>query len=113
MKTGKILWVLFIPFLSTAALATNTGLITRMGFSGSNSIWGTNHSDIVQIRIEGGFSAENCDPIHAAIKKSDEHLVSAALAAFISGKTISVQLNDSETYYDGTRCIIRDIFIEQ
>lgn len=100
-----------VALLSSSAFAANEGKITRMGFSSSNSIWGPAHSDIVQLEITGGYNAPNCHSQYAAIRKSEEHLISAALAAYISGKDVMVQISSSDTYYDGTRCIIKDIRI--
>lgn len=94
------------------AFAANNGLITRIDFSGSHSAWGPAHSEVVQLHIEGGFSATDCPSAFAAIRKSDTDLVSAALAAFMADKVVIVQLSNKDTYFDG-RCIITDLFIQR
>jgi len=83
-----------------------------MGFSGENSVWGAGHSDIVQVTLSSDFSANGCHATFAAVRKSDTHMVSALLAAYMSDKEVSVQLSSRNTYYDGTRCIITDLFVK-
>lgn len=104
--------ILFLLLKANLAFAANEGVITRIDFSGSNSTWGGAHSDVVQLNIEGGFDAPNCPTAHAAIRKSETHLVSAALAAFMAGKVVTVQVSNADTYHSG-RCIITDLFINK
>ena len=95
---------------SSHAWSANSGVITRMGFSSSQSQWGASHSDVVQIEIEGGFEKGDCHNNFAAVRKDETHLVSALLAAFISGKSIAVQVSGTDKYYSN-RCVITDVFI--
>ncbi|WP_062269283.1 hypothetical protein [Endozoicomonas arenosclerae] len=97
---------------SSISFGANDGLINRVDFSGGNSYWGDEHSNLVQIKIEGGFEAENCSSEYAAIRKSETHLISAVLAAFSGDKRITVFLSKSEKYYND-RCIITDLFINK
>lgn len=101
----------FLVLLSLNALALDEGKITNIGFSGGKSAWGQSHSDLVQIVIEGGYAVEGCHSSYAAIKKSDTHLISAALAAYTSGLIVRVYLDASERYHDGSRCYISDLFL--
>lgn len=98
--------------LASQLEASNQGTITRIMFSSSNSTWGHNHSNLVQLEITGGYSVDGCNADFAAIRKEEEHLVSAALAAYVAGRTVSIQLNKADTYYDGSRCIISDLAIQ-
>ena len=104
---------ILLSIISGIPLAANQGKITRLDLSGSNSIWGTAHSDIVQLNIEGGFNRGTCDSNYAAIRKENNHLVDAARAALINQKTVTVQLDVDDRYYDGIRCVITDIFIHR
>lgn len=100
MKKFRLILMLVIPFHS--ALAANSGLITRIMFVSSTS--GVT-PDVVQVQIDGGFSAGSCDTTNAAIRKADTHLVSAALAAKISGAAVQITLDQNQTYY-ANRCVI-------
>jgi hypothetical protein len=67
---------------------------------------------IVQITLNAKFTVANCSDTYAAIRKSDEHLISVILAAYMAGKTVQVQLNNKDTYHDGSRCIITDVLVK-
>lgn len=109
----RLLFLLALLF-STTASAVNRGVISRIDFSGNKSAWGSPHSNIVQLYIEDGFDNPICQNTKfAAIRTDDDHLISAALAAFMTGKIVSVQLSNTDTYYDGNRCVITDLFIEK
>lgn len=96
-----------ITAFSTLGHAANEGSITDMVFSGSKSQW---HSDVVQLKIDGGFSASDCDSAFAAIRKTDDHLVSAAMSAYLAGKRVYVWLDTDDRYFR-KRCVISDIRI--
>ena len=67
----------------------------------------SSHPDVVQIQIEGGYEFGECSNVHAGIRKSDEHLISAALSAYAMGKPIKVWLNESDSYFSSQkRCVI-------
>jgi len=86
--------------------AANHGKITRIDFVGKND---TYHADVVQLQIEGGFNAGNCNTQFAAILKDDNHLISFALAAYMAKENVNVQLSQTVSYYPG-RCTISSIF---
>lgn len=67
----------------------------------------SSHPDVVQIQIEGGYESGDCSKVHAAFRKGDEHLISAALSAYAMGKPIKVWLNESDSYFPSQkRCVI-------
>lgn len=102
--------VVFIVVHSSNGFAANDGKIVRLDFSGGSSHWGAGHSDMVQLSIEGGYETSDCNGTYAAIRKSDSHLVSAALAAFMAGKRVTVRLNSADKYHTN-RCVITDMFL--
>ncbi|PKG37030.1 hypothetical protein [Psychromonas sp. Urea-02u-13] len=86
------------------AFSANSGLITRIGFSGQGH---TSHPNVVQFEIAGGFSSGTCNTTYAAIRKEDSHLVSFALAAHMAKQEIVVYLDETDIYYSsGSRCTI-------
>ncbi|GAB1623978.1 hypothetical protein AAOGI_40280 [Agarivorans albus] len=105
--------IILSVFISPIIFGANDGKITNMGFSGENSVWGAEHSDIVQISLENEFSAPGCHINFAAVKKSDTHMISALLSAYMADRAITVQLSNKNTYYDGTRCFITDLFVHK
>ncbi len=110
MKKTIQLGIFLSVMSSSVAFAANDGKITRLDFSGSNSTWGGAHNDIIQLQIEGGFSAPNCSSTYAGIRKSDEHLTGAVMMAMAADKRVVVYLSDADTYISG-RCIITDLFV--
>jgi len=88
--------------LCTEAFAANHGRITAIAFAGA--AFGP-HPDVVQIKIEGGFSQGTCDATIAAVRKRDGHLISLLLAAQLAGLVIDVYLDESDRYY-ADRCVI-------
>ncbi|MEC4088060.1 hypothetical protein [Pseudoalteromonas rubra] len=100
----KIVLGLFLSALSSSVFAANEGKITSIAFAGANM---SSHPDVVQLQIEGGFESADCNTGVAAIRKSDTHLVSAALAAFAMGKPVKVFLNAHDLYFPSQkRCVI-------
>jgi hypothetical protein len=88
------------PFCFSA----NNGLITQLNFAGETM---GSHPNIVQVQIAGGFEGGTCNNQTAAIRKTDEHLISAVLAAYAMGKPIEVYLDQSDIYFQGNnRCRI-------
>ena len=110
MKESIFIFILLNIFSSMSS-AVNEGKITRLDFSGNNSIWGAEHSDIVQLNIEGIFNRGTCDSNYAAIRKENNHLIDAALDALINQRLVTVELDANERYHDGSRCIITDLFV--
>ena len=105
MKTQlAALCALFLCGISLASYAANEGRITSMAFAGEGM---GSHPDIVQVQIEGGYDFGNCNKTLAAIRKSDEHLISAATAAYVADKPIKVWLEQGDIYYENdNRCTI-------
>jgi hypothetical protein len=100
----KFLLSILLLGASLPVLAANEGRITSMAFAGER-MW--SHPDVVQIQIEGGFDFGNCNKTLAAIRKSDEHLVSAATAAYVADKPIKVWIDQGDIYYvNDNRCVI-------
>jgi hypothetical protein len=93
--------------LLMATSYTYAGKISSITFSGPDD---PNHPNVVQITIEGGFNAGDCDQTFAAIRKDDDrnHIISFALAAYASKQSISVVLNESDKYFL-SRCTISRI----
>ena len=90
--------VLTLLLLSSSVFANDgSGLITVVGFFGEKF---TSHPDVVQFEIKGGFKNTSCNTQFAAVKKSDSHLVSALLAAKMSGNSVQVYLDPANAYYD-------------
>jgi hypothetical protein len=94
-------------FMYSQAEATETGLIKTLTMSGLSD---SNHKNVVQI----DFGAEimntpGCNKQFAAIRSSPEnnHLISLALAASVTGKPVIIELNSSDIYFTtGNRCTI-------
>ena len=92
-------------FSALLQAADGEGKISRVEFIGKNY---TAHPDMVQFRIEGNFSNNNCDNIWAGIKSADDHLISALLAAKIADKPVQVFLEPSDKYF-GERCFVTGV----
>jgi len=105
----KLIPMVFL-LCSPSVFAANSGYIGSISFSGSHSTWGAGHRNIVQFTIIGGFDAPGCDPTYAGIRKDESILIEGLLQAKAQNKEVTVQLDDGDTYYDGTRCIITDLF---
>ena len=106
----KILSSTVLLLIANIGFCANQGKISNLLFSSSDSEWGASHSDIVQFSLEQDYSSGTCNQTFAAVKKSDEHLVSVVLAAYMANKSIRVVLSNSRYFSD--RCIISDIFID-
>ena len=78
-----------------------------MWFSGPDD---PNHTDIVQLQIEGGLNTEGCDLTYTAIRVSEDrnHMISFAIAAYMSQTPVRLILNPSDKYF-GTRCTVARI----
>ncbi len=111
MKSLLTVFGIGLVMTSAQVWGANQGRITAMYFSGTDSTFGVTHNDILQLEIEGGFLQSGCNSSYAAIRKSDEHLVSAALTAYATNKPITVYLNSAVTYFDGSRCVITDLIM--
>ncbi len=83
------------------------GKILKMWFAGPDD---PNHPNIVQLQIEGGVGSEGCDLTYAAIRTGEErkHMISFAIAAYMSQTPVRLTLNPSDKYY-GTRCTVARI----
>ncbi|MFL0803282.1 MAG: hypothetical protein K6L81_06165 [Agarilytica sp.] len=103
-KYSKIIGLLAILFTSNCF---GDGKIIKMWFAGPDD---PNHADIVQLQIEGGLSTEGCDLTYSAIRVDGtrQHMISFALAAYMSQTPVKVTLNPNDKYY-GTRCAISRI----
>jgi len=110
MQNLKKLLLLGLLICSPLAIAANSGKIATISTSGSHSTWGTGHRNIVQFTIFGGFDAPGCDSTYAGIRKDESILIEALFQARAIGQPINVQLDNSDTYYDGTRCIVTDLW---
>ncbi|MGH1486481.1 MAG: hypothetical protein ACRBCI_09695 [Cellvibrionaceae bacterium] len=100
----------FITMAIMTLLATNCfadGKIIKMWFAGPDD---PNHTNIVQLQIEGGLATEGCDLTYAAIRTGEdrEHLISFAIAAYMSQTPVRLTLNPSDKYF-GTRCTVARI----
>ena len=108
MKFTKLcLLTLSLLLISNQSYAINQGKITILNFLGFEN---PNVADMVQVSIEGGFTKEGCDTTLAGVLKSDTHLISALLAAYMAQKTINVSLN-KDHYYFSNRCTIYTVTI--
>ena len=87
---------LLLSAFSTFARAD--GRIIQIDFSGPDD---PVHPDVVQLTIEGGFNVAGCDSGYAAIRNDSkrQHLISFALAAYESGRSVTVVLNPSDKYF--------------
>lgn len=104
--------LLFLGLIIVNSQAMSAGRVTHIWFSGPDD---PNHTDVIQIAIEGGFSGEynagGCDSSLAAIRNSSErqHLISFLLTAYATKEKIGVALNPSDKYHTN-RCTISRIF---
>ncbi len=97
--------------MASSNLSNAGGLITDMWFSGEKD---QNHADVVQIYVANGISVNGCHSSLAAIRntESNQHLISFALAAYISKQPVTVVVDSTDTYFvSGTdsRCTISRI----
>lgn len=101
----KIISLTLMMVLATAANAA--GEITAIWFAGPDD---PNHVDVVQIQISGGYSMVGCDSSYAAIRNDANraHMISFALAAYVSKDPVAVVLNPSDKYFSD-RCTISRI----
>ncbi len=106
---SKIVFSLLTIFLSSHAFSD--GVITDIWFSGPDDF---GHSDIVQIYIGNDFSVPGCHESFSAIRNTSDrqHMISFAIAAYISKEPVRVVLNANDTYFgtgSATRCTISRI----
>jgi len=107
MRMRMSLFGILLIGLMVIASHVHAGIITGVNFSGPDD---PHHPNIVQITIEGGFNNVDCDQTLAAIRNTDDrqHLISYALAAFVSKQPVVIVLNGVDKYF-GTRCTISRI----
>lgn len=104
MRKIIFLSVILICGYTAGAFAANDGLIINLAFAGERM---GSHPNVVQVQIEGGFEAGSCHKDLAAVRKNDEHLIGALMAAHAAGKPIRVWLDQGDIYYvNGNRCVI-------
>lgn len=100
MKLSLLSTLMLSPFCFSA----NEGVITSLSFAGESM---GSHPNVVQVQIEGGFDAGSCNKKLAAIRKRDEHLISAALSAYAMGTPIKVYIDQGDVYFEPeSRCVI-------
>lgn len=93
-----------IVSICVEAANDGAGKLTLASFAGINH---PSTPDVVQIKIEGGFTHPSCSPDFAAVRKADTHLVSALLAAVMADKSVEVLLDPDDIYFQPhTRCTI-------
>ncbi|EGU61589.1 hypothetical protein VINI7043_16053 [Vibrio nigripulchritudo ATCC 27043] len=109
MKLLKPLLTIGASLFSAASLSA--GPIIGISFSGPDDI---NHANIVQIELGGGLAneylAEGCNTRFAAIRNTLErqHMISYALAAHTTKKSVTLVLNSSDKYFQD-RCTVSRI----
>jgi hypothetical protein len=105
MKNKRIFGVTLLCFAISAEAVDGEGSIKRVEFIGKNFL---PHPDIVQFKIEGNFNNATCDNTWAGIRKVDNHLVSALLAARAADKVVQVYLDSNDKYF-AERCVVTGI----
>ncbi len=110
----KLIFVAVLPLFSFSSFAADgKGKISNVYFSGAAF---SAHPNVVQFKIENGFSRVGCNSTYAAVRAEDSHLVSAVLSAKVSGSEIEVYLNPNDIYFnvagnEPNRCIATAISI--
>jgi hypothetical protein len=104
VKVRYLTYIIVAGLMLVSPITFAAGLIKGVNFSGPDD---PSHSNIVQIHIEGGYDIAGCDVRFAAIRNTEDrkHLISFALAAFVSKTPVVVSLNTSDKYY-ADRCTI-------
>ncbi|SMF68891.1 hypothetical protein SAMN02745866_04344 [Alteromonadaceae bacterium Bs31] len=112
---NQYLTVAVLSLFSLVAHAGHgTGKVMWVGMAGEEF---TSHPNIAQFAIEGGFTREGCSSVYAGIRKKDDHLISALIAAKMGGSVVEVYLNINDQYYDiegnnPDRCVVTAITIK-
>lgn len=107
------MFMLLMSLSAFAIAADGNGKISNIFFASKNFV---GHPDIVQFKIEGGYSKSGCDSTFAAVRTVDSHLISALLAAKMADKAVEVYLDQNDIYYNvasnyPNRCIAIAIVI--
>jgi hypothetical protein len=111
-KIGKIpsFTIMLIGGISFGSGAI-AGNITDVTSSSANSIWGSAHSNIFQLRVVSGtINADGCSTEFGAIGKDESHLIDLALMAVDKDWDVDIHVDPNRKYVSD-RCMITDILI--
>ena len=113
LKLNNIIAIIFLVISGAAFAADGKGRISNVFFASQTN---GSHPNVVQFQIEGGYNRAGCNQVFAAVRAEDSHLVSAVLAAKMSGSVVEVYLNPGDIYYnvsgnESSRCVATAISI--